>query len=88
MTTSPLMAFLSSLMDATIAVRSLLNFTISCFSTMASDGSSPFSCERHTHEHGSTGSARASCVEAKDTTHFSGIARNKGGLTEKHLERQ
>lgn len=43
MTTSPLMAFLSSVMDDTIVERSLLNFTISCFRTMASEGSSPFS---------------------------------------------
>lgn len=44
MTTSPLIAFLSSTIDATIAARSLLNFTISCLSTMASDGRRPFSC--------------------------------------------
>lgn len=38
------MALLSSEMEEVMADSSRLNFTISCFSTMASDGRRPFSC--------------------------------------------
>lgn len=43
MTTSPLIAFFISTIEEVMVDKSLLNFTISCFNTMANDGKIPFS---------------------------------------------